>query len=278
MYLELAEFIRRPEPFSRYTTDRLWTDPHVARRMLAFHLDASHDLASRSGAAIDGFVDWLDARLGLGGKRVLDLGCGPGLYASRMAARGALVTGLDFSIVSLQHARAAAVAAGQAIAYMQADYHRDPLPGPADIVTLIYGDYNPMSPDRRRRLLGQVRQTLAPGGVFVFDVFSRGQFEQFAAGLAFGHRFMNGFWSAGDYFGFKVSHRYEDEAISLDRYRICRPDEEFEIFNWIQYFDPADLAAELAESGFACDAPLDIATGAAWTPGPTPFAVIARPS
>lgn len=277
MYLELAEFVRRPEPFSRYTTDRLWTDPHVARSMLAFHLDESHDLASRSGATIDGFVGWLDAHLGLSGKRVLDLGCGPGLYTTRMARRGALVTGLDFSAVSLNHARSAAVASGHAIEYLQADYHRDPLPGPVDVVTLIYGDYNPMSPDLRRRFLGKVREVLAPGGAFVFDVFSRGQFDQFSGGLEFGHRFMHGFWAEGDYFGFKVSHRFDDQAISLDRYRICRPDQEYEIFNWIQYFDPAELAAELAESGFAFDAPLNIVSGAPWQPGPSPFAVIARP-
>lgn len=277
MYLELSEFVRRPVPFSRYTTDRLWTDPHVARRMLAYHLDESNDLASRSGATIDSFVAWLDARLGLSGKRVLDLGCGPGLYTSRMARRGALVTGLDFSGLSLNHARTAAAAACQSIDYVQADYHRDPLPGPADIVTLIYGDYNTMSPDRRRKFLGKVRDTLAPGGVFVFDVFSRGQFDQFSAGLEFGHRFMNGFWAEGDYFGFKVSHRFEELAISLDRYRICRPDEEYEIFNWIQYFGPADLAAELADCGFAFDGPLDIVTGAMWEPGPSPFSVVARP-
>lgn len=277
MYLELAEFVRRPRPFSSYTTDRLWTDPHVARSMLAFHLDESNDIASRSGATVDGFVGWLDARLGLSGKRVLDLGCGPGLYTTRMARREALVTGFDFSAVSLNHARTAAAAAGQAIDYVQGDYHRDPLPGPADIVTLIYGDYNAMSPDRRRKLLGKVRDTLAPGGVFVFDVFSRGQFDQFSAGLEFGHRFMNGFWAEGDYFGFKVSHRFEEQAISLDRYRICRPDQEYEIFNWIQYFDPADLAAELADCGLAFDVPLDIVTGAMWERGPSPFAVIARP-
>ena len=245
--------------------------------MLAFHLDESHDLASRSGATIERFVGWLDAHLGLSGKRVLDLGCGPGLYTTRMARRGALVTGLDFSAVSLTHARSVAVASGHAIEYVQADYHRDPLPGPADVVTLVYGDYNPMSPDLRRRFLGKVKEALAPGGVFVFDVFSRGQFDQFSGGLEFGHRFMQGFWAEGDYFGFKVSHRFDDQAISLDRYRICRPDQECEIFNWIQYFDPADLAAELAESGFAFDAPLDIVTGAPWKPGPTPFAVIARP-
>src|SRR5690606_4761567 len=105
MHAQLSDFFARPEPFSRYTTRRLWTDPHVAQQMLAAHLDPAHDLASRRPAIIDGFVSWLDRRIGLAGRRVLDLGCGPGLYCERMALRGARVTGLDFSARSLAHAR-----------------------------------------------------------------------------------------------------------------------------------------------------------------------------
>ncbi len=35
------------------------------------------------------------------GRRVLDLGCGPGLYARRLEAAGADVTGVDLSRVSI---------------------------------------------------------------------------------------------------------------------------------------------------------------------------------
>ena len=39
------------------------------------------------------------------GRRVLDVGCGPGLYTTRLAASGARVTGIDFSERSIACAR-----------------------------------------------------------------------------------------------------------------------------------------------------------------------------
>jgi 2-polyprenyl-6-hydroxyphenyl methylase/3-demethylubiquinone-9 3-methyltransferase len=40
-------------------------------------------------------LDWIDQAVGLAGKRVLDVGCGGGILAESMAARGATVTGID---------------------------------------------------------------------------------------------------------------------------------------------------------------------------------------
>ena len=47
MYDRLLDLATRPMPFACTTTRELWTDPHIATQMLAFHLDGSHDLASR---------------------------------------------------------------------------------------------------------------------------------------------------------------------------------------------------------------------------------------
>ena len=96
----------RPEPFSAYTTPEFWDDPHISAQMLAHHLDPATAAASRPHAFIDASVDWLRSVLGLGpGSRVLDLGCGPGLYAVRLARRGVRVLGVDASARSLAHAR-----------------------------------------------------------------------------------------------------------------------------------------------------------------------------
>src|ERR1051325_9698477 len=47
-------------------------------------------------------LGWIDERIGLAGKRVLDVGCGGGILAEAMAARGAQVTGIDLSEKSLR--------------------------------------------------------------------------------------------------------------------------------------------------------------------------------
>lgn len=277
LYAELAAFDDRPAPFSKMTIAALWTDPHIARQMLAFHLDPAHDAASRRPESIDGFVGWLDKRLPLAGRKVMDLGCGPGLYAQRLAQRGAQVTGIDFSANSVAHARDTAAAAGLAIDYRIADYLEDELLGGQDLVIMIYGDYCAVAPAQRARLLRRVRAALAPGGRFVFDVFSPGQMQLLSEGFEGGRRFMHGFWADGDYFGFKRTFLWPTERISLERYLVATPDRQFEVFNWMQYYTPDTIAAELAASGFAADAALDFVTGEPWQEGATPIAIVARP-
>ena len=276
MFRELTALNTRPEPFSVYTAELLWTDPHIARNMLAYHLNAEVDLASRNPAAIDGTIDWIDRRVGFAGKAVLDLGCGPGLYASRMARRGARVTGLDFSANSVAHAREAAERDGLAIDYVQADYLKDPLPGDQDLATLIYCDMGVLSPDDRARLLGRIRTALGPGGTLVFDLLSAEQFDGCTEEAVYERRMMDGFWAPGDYFGFKTSFVYADLKLALDRYRIVEPDRTRDVYNWFQFFTPDGIAAELAAAGFELVDTVDVLTGEPWTAAPREFAVIAR--
>ena len=147
MYDALLELARRPEPWSRTTVRELWTRPHLAQQMLKYHLSQETDHSSRRTAQIDDIVDWLDAQLDLDGMRVIDLGCGPGLYARRMARRGARVTGVDFSAHSLDYARGRD---SENIAYLEADYLLDPLPDGFDMAAIIYYDSrhknDPMAP------------------------------------------------------------------------------------------------------------------------------------
>jgi 2-polyprenyl-6-hydroxyphenyl methylase/3-demethylubiquinone-9 3-methyltransferase len=65
-----------------------WWDPHGEFRPL-------HDINPLR-------LDWIDERIRLAGKRVLDVGCGGGILAEAMAQRGAHVTGIDLSEKSLR--------------------------------------------------------------------------------------------------------------------------------------------------------------------------------
>src|SRR4029077_4037429 len=82
-----------------------WGRPEYARRLLREHLDQSHDGASRRRSVIAGQGRRLRRLLPPAPARILDAGCGPGLYAVPLAASGHQVTGVDVSAPALRHAR-----------------------------------------------------------------------------------------------------------------------------------------------------------------------------
>ncbi len=84
-------------------------------------------------------VDWIAGHVELTGARVLDVGCGGGILAEAMAARGAQVTGIDLSDKALAVARLHLLESGQ-----QVDYRKIPVetlaaesPASFDVVTCM---------------------------------------------------------------------------------------------------------------------------------------------
>jgi len=258
MYDLLYDISKRPEPFSVYTAKELWTRPHLARQMLGYHLSQKTDLASRKCESIDRVVEWIDAQLGLSEKSLCDLGCGPGLYTQRFESRGAIVTGVDFSAHSLDYAK---TQGPNTIRYIEADYLLDDLPSGFDIVTLIYTDLCPLSPGQRKKLLGRMHGMLNSGGQIVLDVAGIGSFAQKEEVTIIQDRMMGGFWAAGDYVGIQRTFVYPEEYLSLDRYAIVEPGETWQIYNWLQYFTPESIEAELQSAGFEIDQMVGDLTG-----------------
>lgn len=247
MYDLLNDMAKRPLPFSRYTTKELWTRPHLSQQMLNFHLNQETDLASRRFEVIDKVVNWIDSQLSLSGKKLCDLGCGPGLYTERFAAINANVTGVDFSKTSIEYAVAMAK---HSIQYIQADYLLDDLPAGFDVITLIYTDLCVLSPAQRQNLLNRMRKMLKPGGYIVIDVAATASLASKSEVTLIEDKLMGGFWSAGEYVGIQKSYLYPEENLSLDRYLIIEPSESWQIFNWFQHFTPQSIELELTQAGF----------------------------
>ena len=215
--------------------------------------------------------------MGLDGKNVCDLGCGPGLYALRFAARGASVIGMDFSVTSIDYAREACRDLSLMIEYDVANYLEDPLPPDQDLITMIYFDLCVLSPRQRRKVFQDVRRALRKDGVFLFDVVSMDAFHARQESSTIGRRFMNGFWAVGDYLAFLNTYKYAAERVVLDQYTIAEPHRTWQVFNWLQYFDRAHVVAELAHNGFEA---IEIASDLADLSGSADqasFTVIAKP-
>lgn len=64
-------------------------------------------------------LDWIDRLAPLKGRKVLDVGCGGGILAEAMAARGANVTGIDLAEKPLGVARLHLLESGRSVDYRQ---------------------------------------------------------------------------------------------------------------------------------------------------------------
>ena len=84
-------------------------------------------------------LDFIDQRAGLAGKRVLDVGCGGGILAESMAARGADVIAIDASEVPINVARLHQKESGSTVDYRMATVEEIAAAGeaPFDIVTCL---------------------------------------------------------------------------------------------------------------------------------------------
>ena len=172
---------RTPKPAPWAEGDNIpWDDPEFSERMLAEHLSQEHDLASRTAETIDSHVEWIFSEvLGSRPARVLDLACGPGLYAVRLARLGCECVGIDFSPASIRHARnTAAAEEGLACTFHHADV-RDGLFGEDfDLVMMIYGQFNVFPRDRGLEILKRARSALKPGGVLLLEVQAAEQIQE----------------------------------------------------------------------------------------------------
>ena len=272
MYDLLNDISKRPEPFSRYTVKELWTRPHLAQQMLGYHLSQETDLASRRLNSIDLVVDWIDTQLDLSGKAICDLGCGPGLYARRFVIKGAKVTGVDISELSLDYAKRN----DSKTIYIKADYLSDGLPSGFDVITLIYTDFCVLSPTQRKKLLGRMHEMLNPGGHIVLDVAGIGSFAKREEVTIIENSLMDGFWAPGEYVGIQRTFLYPQEYLSLDRYLIVEPDEPWQIYNWFQHFTPESIELELQVSGFKIDEMVGDLCGASLEPESDLIGIIAQ--
>ena len=117
-------------------------------------------------------LDWIAARAPLAGMAVLDVGCGGGILAEAMAARGARVTGIDLGEAPLAVARLHLKESGQRVDYMKvsAEELAQAQPGTFDVVTCM--EMLEHVPDPAS-IVAACAQLVKPGGQLFFSTLNR---------------------------------------------------------------------------------------------------------
>jgi len=266
LLLQLIELQQKPEPFTPGEA-LFWDDPHISAQMLEAHLNPKIDAASRRPETIDRSVKWLIETLGLSsGDSVLDLGCGPGLYASRFARAGLQVTGVDYSRRSIDYAENYANEHKLDISYRYQNYLELSDDNQYDAAFLIYGDFCPLNPEQRTRLLHNVRRALKPNGKFVLDVSTREHRKKYGVRNGW-YASESGFWKPGPHLVLEAGFDYPEQSIWLDQYTVIEVEGNVSVYrNWFQDYTPESISNELAHAGFAMKNLLGDLTGSPYTP------------
>lgn len=279
MFEELERIYERPEPFQFYTAEDLWTDEHTSKQMLSYHLNEVLDVSSRNHEFIDRSAEWIASRFRVGKKTcIADFGCGPGLYATRLAKLGADVTGIDFSRNSIEYARATATREKLKIRYEIGNYLDYETVDRFDLITMIMCDFCALSPLQRKSLLEKFRRMLKPGGSVLLDVYSLRGFARKREEASCELNQLNGFWSPKRYYGFMNVFKYFEEKVSLDKFTIVEAHRIRQVYNWIQYFSPEALKSEFTGAGFRIGELYSDVAGTPFDPEAGEFAVVAVPT
>lgn len=277
MFAQLEEINSRPEPFEFYTAADLWTDEHTSEQMLAYHLNTEVDMSSRRGEFIDQSVEWIASHFGVGpGARIADFGCGPGLYANRLAQLGASVTGIDFSKRSIKHARGVAADAGLTVEYVNQNYLDFETQDRFDLILLIMCDLCALSPAQRRKMLGKFYTILKASSSVLLDVYSLTAFSEREEAATYEKNLLNGFWSPNEYYGFLNTFKYEEDKVVLDKYTLVEESRTRTVYNWLQYFSPEMLKREFTECGFSIEKLYSDVAGSAFDSKSTELAIVAK--
>lgn len=246
----LARATARPARFTPHDAP-FWDDPHIATQMLAAHLNPETDAASRRPSTIEQTVRWLMGALDLRAwARLLDLGCGPGLYCERFAERGVQATGIDLSGNSLAYARASAAQRGLTIEYVQASYLTLDAYAEFDAATLIYFDLGVLSETDRDEVLRRVWRALRPGGRFAFDLKTP-SYPHAPDGATRWSVQPAGFWRPHPYLELAQTFWYAEHGTELRQTTIVDPDGRLTTYRvWEQTYTVAQINEALKRHGF----------------------------
>ncbi|HUF99917.1 MAG TPA: methyltransferase domain-containing protein, partial [Ilumatobacter sp.] len=135
---------------------------------LYFYADRLSDNNSDAEAAVVWDIAGLDDDV-----RVLDLACGHGRIANRLAARGARMSGLDATPSFLSLAQQDAGRRGVSVDYREGDMRSLPWMVDFDVVFSWFTAFGYFDDDTNKQILGEILRVLRPGGRFVVHLNHR---------------------------------------------------------------------------------------------------------
>ena len=252
----LWRLYHRPDPPQPWVDDGNlpWDEPQFSQRMLREHLDQSHGAASRTAPERELLIHWLREKLQIEeGDHLLDVTCGPGLYAVEFARLGCHVTGIDFGPASIAYARelAAAKDVADRCHFIQEDVRAAAYPPLSfDAALFIYGQLGPFRREDAAGLLRKIATALRPGSPLVIELLNQERVDKKDSSWWFTDD--QGLWGDRPFLHLGQRNWLEKEKISVEQFTVIDLETATvtEINLCDQTYAVAEMVAMLKEAGF----------------------------
>lgn len=247
---KLNTLVKKPELYEKGNSI-MWTDPYISRQLLEFHINPDIDAASRSEDKIKNISNWILKVTGKENMNILDLGCGPGLYAEKFTQNGHKVTGIDFSQNSIDYAKDQAKKKNLDIEYNCANYLELEYKNQFDLIVLIYMDFGLLLPEDRDKLLSIVNRALKKDGMFIFDVGNDKNLDQKCMKQNW-EVSEGGFWKDKPYIALSNGYHFPDAKTFANKHVIVDEEENIRTYIfWEHYYTKDDVVPLLQSKGFS---------------------------
>lgn len=250
MYENILNYLKGKPQLYEPSTAPFWDDENISKYMLDAHLNPNIEAASRQLNFIKKSVEWIGSMFNkTSGKKLLDLGCGPGIYAELFSEVGFQVTGIDFSKRSIEYAITNANLNGKNIEYIYKNYLDIEYNNEFDLITLIYCDFGVISPNERRVILDRAMKALKQDGILILDGFTKNQLDKVPEKQDLYYA-DSGFWCSKPHVCIHRNYHYIETKNYLEQYVIITEDN-CNCYNiWNQLFTAKSLSDEIKSAGF----------------------------
>lgn len=273
---KLFEALNTIHPF--YSKDNIWNTPQISNFVLETHLNESLQGGSKSEEFIEESIDFIKSIAPHNQyNKILDLGCGPGLYSNKLAQAGYDVTGVDISKASIDYAQSQA---DKNVDLNLQYYHNDlfdyNINSSQDLVLLIYQLYGTFDSQDREKLLHKIYNNLSENGLLIIDALTINAFNNFEEQQMWSFSKKENLISDDKFLVFMSSQKFDSNITLQKSTYLFKSNEVLDFSDWNQYFTFNTFDMELHRAGFdIVDVYGDI-NGDQYNPDNDVFSVIAK--
>jgi SAM-dependent methyltransferase len=230
--------------------ESIWTDEHICKTLLEAQLDEYNNAGSRKPENRKIIVDWINNQIKSSSK-IIDLGCGPGLYSYELGKLGHSVLGIDFNKASFEYATKYKTV-GNLIEYRHLNYIRDSFSGKFNLAMVIFCDFSALIPEDQEIFLNKIKNILINDGIFIFDVFGLSVMETIQEKRNWSISHGNDFWSREPYILNTEIKKFADvNTIGTRHYIINQNTGKIkEFILWDQYYSENSITKLMEDNGF----------------------------